>query len=279
MIPADRIILLIICSIVSLSCIIFLIILIKFKSILYVLGIKHVVILQFLNLLMSISMILQIIGINLSPIDCKILGLSNHFFGLIQSYWVFIITRYNYKIISRNESKDSISIIKPLVLGIVICSIPPFLTLTLGCFIEKHGTCFTSCQKTKFISISSIMSIYMLICSFLSTVFGLKAYKQFKKKSNKALQTIKWALARLIIYPFITLVFGFPWYLSYTLLSFDAPNSTIFHIVASILLSLTGVIETILFVFTPEIKIAIDIHRDIRRQSGYLCINSREMHN
>lgn len=66
-------------------------------------------------------MILQIIIIKLLQIDCEILGLFAHYSGLIQAYWV--------------------SVIKPLILVIIVCSLPLCQLKLLVAFLRniKNG--------------------------------------------------------------------------------------------------------------------------------------------
>jgi hypothetical protein len=166
-------------------------------------------------------------------------------------------------VVYRGKDKNSISLKIPLILGIIISIPVPVLMLGFDCIGIKQNSCVLNCE---------IMTLTLFL-GFIVTSFSWSTYTSFKslKKiwndARGSLKEMKWSLARLIVYPFITFICVIPITINYSLYT-DHPVNTPFLIFSTILVFLIGFFNSVALGFTPELKQAIKLDRNLRKQSA-----------
>jgi hypothetical protein len=185
----------------------------------------------------------------------------------MQAYWVSIISTYNYQVIYKGLEKEKFLTLKPALVGFVISAGSPSLALSFGCYKKSKNTCIFQCSEKVILTTSLIMCFIIFSCFLWSFYTNFKALQTIRKQFYENSNRMRWTFARLWVYPFISFVCCLPWVISYVFYSTHTEWKYLIHVSASILFSLVGFFDSICLGFTPELKEAIRIDEDLKKQS------------
>lgn len=263
-------IILIPCILSSLSCSIFLYFYIKYDSIRYTFGMKHVAILQSADLLVSLTDIFIRGLISINYTQCNVEGFASTFFCLFQTMWVALIVRYTYQVLYLKIDKERISILKPLIFVIGFSMANSILPVSLGCFNVENSECIFHCDK--WIQISLIcMQLFSIAFSFIISLYmNLLLIKKLRIYLKTRSNEMKWTFIRLSVYPFITIVCLIPTFVLFTYKLSNKSESSFLDLSSFICYNLIGFLNSVALGFTPEFREAIRFHR---RQKTIPLIN------
>ena len=165
----------------------------------------------------------------------------------------------------QGKEKDSISIIKPIILGILISLPSPILIISFDCVQYKSDICTSDCNKIVFGIIATINYFIVFSSLLYSAVTNYKSIRKLYSDSRGSIHNQKSTLARLLIYPFITIICIIP--ASVNLFKHSEYNSTEpLSIISLCMISLIGFFNSVALGFTPEVKEALKLDYDLKKQ-------------
>ena len=136
-------------SLSTLGCTIFLYFYCRYQAIRHTFLMKHMVFIQVIDLILSISMIVQYVPLYEEDTFCLITFFINEFFFILQSYWLAIISFYVYQVVCMNKDRRHTYFLRSFLACSIISIGPPILTLSLNCIKYKSDICMYVCVGTR----------------------------------------------------------------------------------------------------------------------------------
>ena len=163
--------------------------------------------------------------------------------------------------------KDTLSIKKPVIIGLTAPIISCAISLSFRCYQIKGEFCSFKCSPiVQFILF--ILSMTVIIgswsVSFYSNWHLLRKLRRDLKNQSKEM---KWSFIRLSVYPFITLLCLLLGIISYVMSIFTGSINTVLFVGGSTGCLLIGFFNSIALGFTREFKDAIRFYKRLKNQS------------
>ena len=136
-------------SLSTLGCIIFLYFYCRYQEIRHNFLMKHMAIIQVIDLILSISIIVQFVPIYHEDTFCVITFFIAEFFFILQSYWQAIISFYVYQVVCMNKDRNHTYFLKSFLACSIISIGPPILSINFHCLKYKSDICTDVCQGTQ----------------------------------------------------------------------------------------------------------------------------------
>ena len=259
------------CVLSILGCSAFLYLYLKHSSIRLTFGMKHVAFLQFLNLIMALINLIPVYQISDKLPYCYLISLTFIFLLLVQTFWVAVLSNYIYQVVYQGRNKDSIPILRYIILSVVISIPSPILIILFDCVYYINGICTMKCEEIVFYFIVTIKWI-IISSSVTYSVYAIyKSIKKLYSDSRGSINHQKWTLARLSVYPFITIICFTPAVINFAIYSYSESNFPLV-IISICMVCLIGFFNSLALGFTPEVRQALKIERDIKRQESTILI-------
>ena len=252
-------------SLSIIGCLIFLYLYCKHLSIRLAFGMKHVACLQLFDLFLALSNLIPIHIIADKLSFCYVIAIVFLISFLFQTYWIAVLSNYIYQVMYKGKEKDSISIIKPLIVGFLISLPSPILILSFDCVKCKYGVCSFGCNIIVFVLIVFMNHSIIFSSLLYSTITNYRSIKKLYSDSRGSIYNQRSSLARLLIYPFITIICILPGSIR-VLHNSDYNSNGTYDIVCMCMASSIGFFNSITLGFTPEVKEALKLDNDLKRQ-------------
>ena len=149
-------------SLSALSSIIFLSLFSKSETIRLTFLMKHLAILQIIDLFLMIVFVSSKLVFYHNDFYSQLICSISRFFQVYQSYWLATISHYIYKVVCLKKDRNKTSLLKHSLICFIISIVEPIINIGFGCFEYKSEICKYICSDVeKNISYSVVFLFFL----------------------------------------------------------------------------------------------------------------------
>ena len=227
---------------------------------------KHLAILQLLDILVMVTWLLSIIASYPDNFTCILTISISDFLIIYQSYWLAAISYYTYQVVCLNKDRSKTCLLKFSLICSIISIVFPIIEICFDCWEIKSKICTNKCQDTKLLINNTFFYCIFPFGYIISFSYNLKVFKKLKKDIQNPTKLMKLTFFRILIYPFITILSSLPLY-SYQIYYYFYGISMVYRMVAFISFSLMSLLYSLALGFTPEFIEALKFHKKFASSS------------